>query len=111
MLDEQNFLAIANFNDSGDSGRGKGKNQNGKTDWYETVRELLELSQDTAVTLEAVGISESNARNVFGTGSDYEVATLSGIRTVHKRIEDKIVFGGKNYKRDQKGKRVTWSES
>ena len=107
--DDQNFLAIANFSDTGESGRGTGKDQKTKTNWYETVEELLELTTDTAVSLEAVGISESNAKSKFKTGTDYEVATVEGEKVVHRRAEDHICFGGKWYKRIQKGRSCIWT--
>jgi hypothetical protein len=106
--DKQNFLAIATFNDSGS--KGVGDEQKGKTDWFETVEELLELGSDTAVSLEAVGISESNAKNKFKPGTDYEVATLGDEKVVHRRTEDEIVYAGKKYRRIKKGKRCVWSE-
>ena len=103
--DKENFLAAANFSDSGVSGRGVGKDQTGKTDWFETVRKLLDISSDTAVSVEAVGISETNATSTFKKGTDYEVATVDGMKVIHRRGEDEIRFGGKTY---GKGRGKTW---
>ena len=101
--DDQNFLGIANYNDSG---RGTGKDQNNKEDWFQTVEELIDLSPtDTAVTLEAVGIKEANAKKKFSKETDFEVATVDGAKVVHKRSEEIIVFGGKKY---EKGKGRQW---
>ena len=101
MVDDKNFLGVATFSDSGSSGRGTGKDQKQKTDWYETVDKMLDLGSDTAVTLESVGISEGNAFKKFSKGTDYEVATIDGVKVVHKRNEDRIIYLGKEYKRWQ----------
>ena len=68
-VDDKNFLGIATFNDSGTSGRGTSEGQKTKTDWYETVDDLLMISSDTAVSLEAVGISEGNAKKKIRQGN------------------------------------------
>lgn len=101
MVDDKNFLGAATFSDSGSSGRGTGKDQKQKTDWYETVDEMLNLGSDTAVTLESVGISEGNAFKKFSKDTNYEVATIDGVKVVHKRNEDRIIYLGKEYKRWQ----------
>jgi RecA-family ATPase len=101
--DDENYLAVATYNDSGS--KGVGEEQKGKTDWYEIVSELLEISSDTAVTLEAVGISETNAKNKFGKNTDYEVATVDGVKVVHKRSDEVIIFGGDKF---EKGKGRQW---
>lgn len=104
-VDDKNFLGIATFNDSGTSGRGTSEGQKTKTDWYETVDDLLMISSDTAVSLEAVGISEGNAKKKFGKGTDYEVATIDGTKVVHKRSEEEITYLGCRYTR---GKGREW---
>lgn len=101
--DPGNYLAVATYNDSGD--KGIGSDQKGKTDWYQTVEDLLAISSDTAVTLDAVGITEGNAKSKFGKSTDFEVATIDGAKVVHMRNEDEIVFGGTRYKR---GKGREW---
>ena len=107
--DEENFLAVATFNDSAETGKGTGTGQKQKTDWFETVDELLGMSlKDTAVTLEQVGITEANAKKKFGPGTDYEIATVDGTKVVHYRIEDEIAYMGKWYRRKQDGKRCIW---
>lgn len=107
--DDNNYLAIATFGDSGMSGRGTGTNQKEKTDWFQTVEDLLMISPgDTAITLEAVGISESNARNKFTPATDYEVATVGDQKVVHRRSEDVILFGGIKYSRQKTGRTIKW---
>ena len=107
--DENNYLGIATFNDSGT--KGIGQDQKARTDWIETVKELLENSFDSAVTLEAVGISLDNAKKKFAPGTDYEVATVNGVKVVHSRFEDQIDFGGMTYQRKRRGKGCIWSPS
>lgn len=109
--DAENFLAIANFNDSADSGRGTGKEQKQKTDWFETVEELLASTLDSAVTLEQVGISEGNAKKKFGPGTDYEVATIGDVKVVHLRSENEIMYMHKLYRREKAGKGDRWRPS
>ena len=106
--DTNNYLAVAGYSDSGSSGRGTGDNQTKKTDWFKTVDELLSFGPDTAVSLEAVGIKESNARSKFSKETNYEVATLGEHKVVHRRNEDKIIFAGKEYYKQKKGNRITW---
>lgn len=111
VTDDQNFLAAATYSDSGSSGRGTGSGQKGKTDWFQTVEDLLTISTESAVSLEAVGISESNALNKFGPATDYEVATVGDTKVVHKRSEDEITYAGKKYMRKAKGRGCIWPES
>ena len=111
VLDAENFLAIANFNDSADSGRGTGKDQKHKQDWFETVEELLASTLDSAVTLEQVGISEANAKKKFGPGTDYEVATIGDVKVVHLRSENEIMYMHKLYRREKAGKGDRWRPS
>lgn len=106
--DDKNFLGIATFSDSGDTGRGIGKDQTGVEDWYQIVEDLLALSSDSAVTLEAVGIKEGNAKSKFGKNTNYEVATVGDQKVVHRRSEDKIVYLGKEYERQTKGNISRW---
>jgi hypothetical protein len=87
-----------------------GDSQTAKVDWFQTVEDMLAISFDSAVSLEAVGISESNAKKKFGAETDYEVATVEGTKVVHRRTEDEIEFGGKVYRRNQNGKRCVWNE-
>lgn len=96
--DGENYLAVATF---ADSDRGVGKDQKGKTDWFEVVEEMLDAGTDTAVDLEAVGISESNAKRKFTKETDYELATLDGTKAVHRREEEEITFRGVVYGRWQ----------
>ena len=109
--DDKNFLGIATFSDSGETGRGTGKDQKQKTDWFETVDELLSASIDSAVTLAAVGISESNAKQKFTSETDYEVATINGLKVVHYRKEDQIDFDGMTYLRRKNGRTCKWIPS
>jgi RecA-family ATPase len=107
--DDENYLAVATYNDSGS--KGVGEEQKGKTDWYEIVSELLEISSDTAVTLEAVGISETNAKKKFGKDTDYEVATIEDVKVVHRRQENEIKYLGKKYGRQKAGRGDRWVPS
>ena len=109
--DEENFLGVATFSDTGASGKGAGKEQKTKTDWYKTVEEMLAISLDSAVTLEAVGISEGNAKSKFVDGTNYEVATVNGIKVVHSRFEDQIDFKGETYLRKNNGRGYKWIPS
>ena len=109
-VDTENFLGIANFNDSGTTGRGTGKEQTERSDWYSMVDDLIAISTDTAVSLGAVGISESNAKKKFSSGTDYEVATIGDDKVVHKRSEDEIVYLGKKYFRRKRGPATVWTE-
>lgn len=106
--DDKNYLGVATFNESG---KGVGKDQKSRTDWLEIVGEMLSMSLDSAVTLEAVGISEGNAKKQFGSGTDYEVATVDGTKVVHSRFEDQIDFAGMTYTRKNHGKGYTWVPS
>lgn len=106
--DAENFLGAANYSDSGETGRGTGKGQKEKTDWFKNVDELLELSQDSAVSLEAVGIGLDNAKKKFSKNTDYEVVSLDGIKAVHKRAENYIRFSGKEYERLNDKGRFQW---
>ena len=109
VTDDQNFLAIANYSDSGASGKGTGDGQKTKTDWFEVVDDMLGMTiGDTAVTLEQVGIKESNAQNKFGASTDYEVATLDGEKVVHRRSDNKIVFRGVEWYRKKWGRSYRW---
>ena len=104
--DEENFLAVATFNDSS---RGTGKNQKEKTDWFAIVDDLLgTLVIDTAIDIESVGISKSNAGKTFTKETDYEVATVGGVKAVHRRDEDEIIFRGKTYRRKPNGLSYKW---
>lgn len=109
--DDQNFLGIATFSDTNAAGKGVGKDQNKKTDWYEIVDELLSMSLDSAVTLEAVGITEANAKRKFVPGTRYEIATVDGVKVVHDRFENQIDFNGKTYLRKNAGRGSRWIPS
>lgn len=105
--DDQNYLGIATFNDSGS--KGVGEEQTGKQDWYEKVQDLLDAKLgDTCVTLEELGISEDNAKKKFGTKTMYEVATIDGVKVVHLRSEDEITYLREAYKRMKNGNKIYW---
>ena len=109
--DKDNFLGVASYADSSETGRGTGKGQRSKTDWFALVGDLLDISSDTAVTLEAVGISESNAKKTFGAKTDFEVATVNGSRVVHRRSENEITFLDVVYERKNRGAHDEWLPS
>lgn len=106
--DDENFLGVATFSDTGASGKGVGKEQKPRIGWCEAVEELLSIGTDTAVTIEQIGISEDNARKQYSKETNFEVATVDGIKVVHKRGENEIIYLGKRFIRKQKGKRCTW---
>jgi hypothetical protein len=106
VTDDNNYLGAATYNDSG--AKGVGSDQKAKTDWFQTVGELLQFGNDTAVTLEQVGISENNAKKKFGPKTDYEVATVGEDKVVHRRSDDRILFRGVEYYRQKQGKMSKW---
>jgi hypothetical protein len=53
-------------------------------------------------------MTPANAKKKFGIGTDYEVATVDGVKVVHRRKEDRIAFGGKIYDRQIRGMKVAW---
>lgn len=103
--DAENFLAPATYNDSGQ--RGVADGQTAKTDWYELVEQML-IGDHAAVSLEQLEMTPANAKKKFGIGTDYEVATVDGVKVVHRRKEDRIAFGGKVYDRQIRGMKVAW---
>ena len=110
--DKDNLLAVATFNDSSDTGRGTGDSQTSKKDWFQTVGDILEtILGDTAVTLEQVGISEANAKKKFGPATDFEIATVNGMKVIHYRNENEICYMKKWYKRQKSGKTDKWVPS
>lgn len=109
--DENNYLAAAPYADSSDSGRGVADNQKSKTDWFAIVDELLDtLVGDTAVSLEVLGISESNAKRKFTKESNYEVATVDKVKVVHRREEDTIIYMGVTWHRYEIGNISKWGK-
>jgi hypothetical protein len=62
------------------------------------------------VPLEAVGISESNAKRKFSKESNYEVATINKVKVVHLREEDTIVFKGETWHRFENNVSVLWGK-
>ena len=108
VVDNHNYLAIASYSDSGSSGRGTGKDQKQQTDWYQIVEDLLGLTSDTAVNIEAVGIKEGNAKSKFRAGTDYELATVNGDKVLHRRTDDEIVYFGEKYTRKRFGNISKW---
>lgn len=107
VTDDNNYLGAATYNDSGS--KGVGNDQKPKTDWFKAADEMLSMVQgDTAVTLEQLGISETNAKNKFVPGTDFEIATIGEDKVVHRRSEDKIVFMGDEYFRKKHGRTCRW---
>ena len=110
--DDNNYLGIASYGDTAVSGKGVGDNQRMKTDWIQIADELIELAgSDTAVSLEAVDISESNAKKHYSKETDFEVATVGEDKVVHRRSENEIVYLGKKYFRGKQGSRTKWFPS
>lgn len=112
VTDNNNYLAVANYSDSGTSGRGTGEGQKERTDWLEIAEDLIGLAgKDTAVSLEAVGTTPANAKKVFSKDSDFEVATVGDAKVVHRRSESIIVYLGEEYKRIAHGSHSRWIPS
>ena len=106
--DPENFLGAATRSDTGVSGRGVGRDQNSRTDWFETVENMLSINlKDTAVSLDAVGIGLENAKKKF-KNTEYEIATVDGQKVIHRRDEDTIDYLGKVYARVKKGNVIHW---
>lgn len=110
VVDKNNYLGVATYSDSIDSGKGIAKGQQSKQDSFEIVEELLAFSLDTAVTIEQIGISAATAKKKFGTETIYELATVAGEKVVHLRDEDSITFQGKRYERVPHGSHSKWEE-
>ena len=112
VTDNNPYLAVANYSDSGTSGRGTGEGQKERTDWLEIAEDLIGLAgKDTAVSLEAVGTTPANAKKVFSKDSDFEVATVGDAKVVHRRSESIIVYLGEEYKRIAHGSHSRWIPS
>ena len=107
-LDENGDLKSAAKNRG--SGKGVGKNQTAKSDRYKNVSDLLTFKKDnfneTAVTLDEAG----GRKGDFGTGTDFECATINGVQVVHFRQEDEIVFRKRRYYRKSHGNGSKWVE-
>ena len=58
--------------------------------------------------MEAVGISQANAKQKFSKESNFEVVTIQKEKLVHLREEDEVVFKGITWRRFPKGKTFVW---
>ena len=106
--DPENYLAIATYGESAQAGDGVGKGQTSRADWFKIVEDMIAVSTDTAVSLEAIGINESNAKKQFSKESPYEVATVDGVKVAHRRDENQLTFLDKKYIRHYQGKTPNW---
>lgn len=109
--DKENFLAAAKYLDSGTSGKGVGKGQTGKEDRYELAKELLETAEitgDTAITLEQLGVSRDTGRKTFGPETEYAVVTAyvdgEKIHMLHRRDDEEIHYKDQVYRLNYKKK-------
>ena len=106
-VDEFNFLASAKYSDMG--GRGVSDDQTPKEDWYDMIEMALSITgDDSAVRIETVGMTVSNARRICGKNTDYEVATVGDDKVIHKRLDNTIRFEGKIYQRQKAGRGDRW---
>ena len=107
-LDENGDLKSAAKNRA--SGKGVGKDQQAKSDLYKNVADALDMVKsingETAITLVQAG----NRKGDFGTGTDFECATVSGVEVVHFRLDDEIFFKGRRYFRRPHGNGSRWVE-
>ena len=107
-LDENGDLKSAAKNRG--SNKGVGKDQTAKSDLYKNVADTLDaaksISGDTAITLEEAGGRSAN----FTTGTDFENATVGGVKVVHYRLEDEIYYKGRRYYRKGSGRTSRWAE-
>lgn len=107
-VDEYNFLASANYANTGSSG--VGKDQNGKPNWYEIAEDLIDCKLiDNCATIDEIGIAEGNAKRVFNASkTDWINARLPGGIIVVAKNTDEIIYMGNRYKKG-KGKNASWS--
>ena len=106
-VDEYNFLASANYSDDGTGG--VGKEQKEKTDWIAVAEDIISLkSPDNCANIAEIGISETNAKRVFNAKkTNWMTALLDDGTRVACRITNRIVYGGRKYKKGS-GQNAKW---
>jgi RecA-family ATPase len=100
-IDEYNYLASATYADSGTGGVGKGQKK--KANWYEIAENLIDMKPvDTCATVDEIGTSDGNAKNVFSASkTDWMCVKLNDVTVVAKR-SDEVIYMGKIYKKGPK---------
>lgn len=105
--DEFNFLASAKYTDSGNGG--VGKDQKAKEDWYEKAEDLIDMNPiDNCISIEALEISDGNAKTVFSANkTDWMAVNIEGTKVVLKK-SDEVIYMGKIYRKG-KAKNSQWT--
>ena len=98
-IDECNFLASANYAETGTGG--VGKDQKEKADWFETAEDVITLKEpDTCATPDEIGITASNAKQVFNANkTDWMTATLQDGTVVIAKKNRRITYQGRQYEK------------
>jgi hypothetical protein len=101
-IDECNFLASANYAESGNGG--VGKDQKEKSDWYQIADDVISLKDpDTCATPDEIGITASNSKTVFNANkTDWMTATLQDGTVVIAKKRQRIIYQGKPYEKGPK---------
>ena len=101
-IDECNFLASANYAESGAGG--VGKDQKEKSDWYQIADDVISLKDpDTCATPDEIGITASNSKTVFNANkTDWMTATLQDGTVVIAKKRQRIIYQGKPYEKGPK---------
>ena len=101
-IDECNFLASANYAESGNGG--VGKDQKEKADWYQIADDVISLKDpDTCATPDEIGITASNSKTVFNSNkTDWMTATLQDGTVVIAKKRQRIIYQGKPYEKGPK---------
>lgn len=101
-IDEYNFLASANYAESGAGG--VGKDQKEKSDWYQIADDVISLKDpDTCATPDEIGITASNSKTVFNANkTDWMTATLQDGTVVIAKKRQRIIYQGKPYEKGPK---------
>ena len=106
--DDENYLASAKYADTGD--KGVGKEQNDKSDWYETAEDIIGMKPtDNCATIDEIGITEGNARKIFNAKkTDWMNVRLPGGVIVVAKNTDEIVYLGNRYRKDGSAQKASW---
>ena len=101
-VDEYNFLASANYAESGNGG--VGKDQKEKSDWYQIADDVISLKDpDTCATPDEIGITASNSKTVFNANkTDWMTATLQDGTVVIAKKRQRVIYQGKPYEKGPK---------
>ena len=80
---------------------GVGKDQKEKSDWFETAEDVITLKDpDTCATPDEIGITASNAKQVFNANrTDWMTATLQDGTVVIAKKNRRITYQGRQYEK------------